>query len=173
MHFARIAALAVCWTPLAGAQAPEFDAVTAAIKAGEYKQITSVLLARHGRVEYEQYFDADGVAGLRNTRSATKTVTGMLVGAAVDRGLLNPESRVLDYFHDRLPLEHPDPRKAKITVEDFLTMSSLLECDDENSFSRGNEERMYLVEDWVRFTLDLPVKGFPGWQTKPDKSPYG
>jgi CubicO group peptidase (beta-lactamase class C family) len=158
---------------MAGGQTRELDAITVAIKAGDYKQVTSVLIARHGRVDYEQYFDADGPAGLRNTRSATKTVTGMLVGAAVDRGFLSPDTRILDYFHDRLPLEHPDPRKARITVEDFLTMSSPLECDDENPYSRGNEERMYLVEDWVKFTLDLPIKGFPEWQATPEKSPFG
>ena len=151
----------------------EFDAITTAVKAGDYKQVTSVLLARDGSIVYEQYFDEGGASALRNTRSATKTITGMLVGAAVDRGLVRSDSHVLDYFHDRQPLLYPDPRKSKITVEDFLTMSSILECDDENSFSRGNEERMYLVEDWVKFTLDLPIKGFPEWQPTPKKSPYG
>jgi CubicO group peptidase (beta-lactamase class C family) len=158
---------------LAAAADPTLDAITPAVSAGTFQQITSVVVARDDQVLYEHYFDDGGPDALRNTRSATKTVTGMLIGAAVDRGLLKAELKVLPYFRDRRPLANPDPRKEQITVEDFLTMSSLLECDDESEFSRGNEERMYLVEDWVKFTLDLPIKGFPDWQPKPAQSPYG
>jgi CubicO group peptidase (beta-lactamase class C family) len=157
-----------------GISAERLGQMEQAIKAGDFKTITSVLIARNGKLAYERYFDSDGVDGLRNTRSATKTITGMLIGAAIDRHLIpGSDAHVMEYLQDKLPLENPDPRKEKITIEDFLTMSSLLECDDENSFSRGNEERMYLVEDWAKFALDLPIRGFPGWETKPKDSPYG
>jgi CubicO group peptidase (beta-lactamase class C family) len=157
-----------------GLSSPRLAQLEQSIRAGDFKQLTSVLLARGGKLAFERYFDPEGPDGLRNTRSATKTVTGMLVGIAIERGLLSGvNARVVDFFPEKQPLENPDPRKAQITVEDFLTMSSLLECDDDNEFSRGNEERMYLVEDWVKFTLDLPVRGFPDWVTKPTDAPYG
>jgi CubicO group peptidase (beta-lactamase class C family) len=158
----------------AGIRAERLTAMEGAIRSGELKKITSVLIVRHGKLVYESYLDDGGPAALRDTRSATKTITSMLVGIAIEqRKLSGVDAPVLSFFPERQPLQNPDPRKAKITVEDFLTMSSLLECDDNNEFSRGNEGRMYLIEDWVKFTLDLPIKGFAPWATKPQDSPYG
>ncbi|HYC58634.1 MAG TPA: serine hydrolase [Thermoanaerobaculia bacterium] len=145
----------------------------AKIRAGDFKQITSVLIARHGKLVHESYFDDGGAEELRNTRSAGKSVTAMLTGIAIDRGALNVDALVFPYFADKKPHANPDKRKEQIRLEDLLTMSSMVECDDWNEYSRGNEERMYIIEDWTSFFLDLPVRGYAPWVKRPKDAPHG
>lgn len=152
----------------------KLEAMEKAVQGGEFKKIGSVLIARHGKLVYEAYFDGDAET-LRDTRSATKSITSILVGLAIqDKKLSGADGRILDLLpRRRARLQNPDPRKEKITVEDFLTMSSALECDDWNEYSRGNEERMYLVEDWAQFILDLPIAGRVRVGEKQETPKYG
>lgn len=143
------------------------------IADGTYKKITSVVVADHGRLVYEHYFNGGSADLLNDVRSATKSLTAMLVGAAIQRGAI-PDVTVPVYaFFPDIRLERPDPRREAITLEDLLTMSSIWECDDDNSFSTGNEERMYVSERWLDFALNLPVRGYAPWVSRPKDSPYG
>jgi CubicO group peptidase (beta-lactamase class C family) len=148
-----------------------FAALDTVLTSGGFGEITSVVVGHPDRVLYERYLDGDPGA-LRNTRSVTKTVTGMLTGLAIARGHLESvEQRVLGFFPEVSVEAHR--AKEAMKVADLLTMSSCLECDDSNPYSAGNEERMYPREDWVRFALELPVRGFPSWLERPEDSPYG
>jgi CubicO group peptidase (beta-lactamase class C family) len=134
-------------------------AMDRAIRDGAFPKLRAVLIARDGKLVHEAYFGGAGRATLLNTRSVTKTVTGMLIGIAIQRGLLDgPEATITSFFPDKRPFAHPHPSKDAITIEHFLTMSSALECDDWDDASPGNEERMYPLDDWIKFTLDLPVR---------------
>jgi CubicO group peptidase (beta-lactamase class C family) len=157
-----------------GLTAKPLSEMSSVIRAGEFKKIGSILIARHGKLIFEDYFDGD-TTSLRDTRSATKSITDALIGIAIDeKKLSGVDARVLQLLPEHArKLQNPDPRKDKITVEDFLTMSSPLECDDWNDASRGNEERMYAVEDWAQFILDLPIRGRMHVGEQVDPPPYG
>jgi CubicO group peptidase (beta-lactamase class C family) len=144
----------------AGLSEAKLHSLSTAVRSAEFKKIGSILVARHGKLVFEDYVEGDE-STLRDTRSATKSITSILVGLALQgKKLSGVDAKVLALLPDRAKrLQNPDPRKGQITIEDFLTMSSPLECDDWNDASRGNEERMYLVEDWAQFILDLPIRG--------------
>lgn len=152
----------------------EAEALTHEIRSGDYQTVTSVIVQQNNETLYEAYFNGADRETLHDTRSATKTIAGLLVGIAIDQGLIGSvQTPVESFFTDYFPTKNMDARKREITLEDFLTMSSLLECNDFNPYSRGNEERMYITEDWIRFTLNLPIKGFAPWETRPNQTPFG
>jgi len=145
-----------------------------AIASGDFGKITSVVVAHDHDVVLESYFGMTRAATLHDTRSLSTTVTGYLVGIAIDHGLLKSVdteiAEILD-LDDAVP--NPDPRKDAITVEDLLTMSSPLDGDDSDLYSRGHQERMYLTPDWSKFALDLPVRDYQPWEPLPEECPYG
>ena len=114
-----------------------------------YGEITSVVVSRAGEVVAEHYGEGDA-GTLRNTRSCTKTVAGMLLGIAIERGLVpGIETPLADLLGEPAP---------PVTLRDLLTVSSCLDCDDWNDDSPGNEELMYPERDWLAFALGLPLR---------------
>jgi CubicO group peptidase (beta-lactamase class C family) len=123
--------------------------------------IQGLLIAHHGKLILEEYFYGFYRERSHDLRSASKTITGALVGIALDHGAhFRLDSAAYRLFPEYRQLANPDPRKLKITVQDLLTMNSGLACDDNDDKSPGNEDRMYAQTkepDFYRYTLDLPM----------------
>ncbi|MCO7224710.1 serine hydrolase [Pleionea sp. CnH1-48] len=152
----------------------ELQQLTNKVKQGDFKQITSILVNHQGSLVYEQYFNKGHIDYMNDLRSATKSINSLAVGIAKEKGHIDSVSQTMvSFFENERQWKNPSSIKNKITIEDLLTMSSLLECNDENQFSRGHEERMYIFNDWVQFVLDIPIKGFVPWEPKPEQSRYG
>lgn len=152
---------------------PLLTTMDSLVISGKYENVTSILVAKDGNVLFEKYYNENNVNSKHNVRSGTKTIATFLTGIAIDRGFITSEKdKIFKYLKHKLPIQNPDKRKDDITIEDLLTMSSVLECDDSNYFSRGHEERMYFIEDWTKFLLDLPVRSYP-FGPKPEDQPYG
>jgi CubicO group peptidase (beta-lactamase class C family) len=135
-----------------------------AIVAGRYPDVHSVLIAHRGRLVFEEYFYEYDVKNPHALRSATKSVVSALVGLAIAKGQLkNVRQPVLPFFAEEYPrIANLTDAKRRITIEDLLTNRSGLDCDDWNQASPGNESKMGRSEDWVKFTLDLPMRSESG-----------
>jgi CubicO group peptidase (beta-lactamase class C family) len=145
-------------TPLGRATA---QAIVAKVVDGSYPGVHSVLLYQGGRLVMEEYFYGYRVDRQQQLRSATKSVVSAVTGLAVDRRRLSVDTPALA----RLGLAgyaNPDPRKARITVGDFLTMRSGLACNDHSSDSPGRETVIDDQPDWIQAMFDLPQAHDPG-----------
>jgi CubicO group peptidase (beta-lactamase class C family) len=123
-----------------------------------------VLIARHGKLVFEEYFHGHHRARPHDTRSAGKTLAAMLVGAQMQKGAkLSPATRV----YDLLPGWENDERKKSMTLAHLLTMSSGYDCDDWDGSRPGSEDRILDErpdDDYYRYTLRLPMEMAPGTQ---------
>lgn len=133
--------------------------MAAAIARGDAPLTTSVAVLRGGRLEYEAYFGGATAETLHDTRSVGKSLTALTVGIAIERGVLpGVDANAFGYLGDLRPFAHGGAAKDAITIEDLLTMSSALDCDDNDDDSPGNEANMYPLSRWARWAVDLPTR---------------
>lgn len=136
------------------------------IANGTFKSVTSLVVIRKGRLLLEEYFNGETRSSRHDTRSVGKTFASALAGLAIGDGYLRSEDQTLSEFYDLSGYANPSPSKARVTLKHLLTMTSVFDGSDANEDSPGNEEKMYPTDNWVRFSLDLPVdeSRIPGGQ---------
>jgi CubicO group peptidase (beta-lactamase class C family) len=126
----------------------------------------SLLVARRGKLVLEEYFFGFDRDQVHDLRSAGKTFSSVLLGAAIMRGArIAPETSLYGLVAGMGPFANPDPRKSRITLVHSMTHTTGLACDDNDEASPGNEEKLQTQKeqpDWWKYTLDLPVVNDPG-----------
>ena len=92
--------------------------------------------------------------------SASKSFTSALVGIAIDKGIIHStQDKILSYFPD-FDTTGMDPRKRGWTLEEFLTMKSGIDWDED-----ADHTSLYTDNaNWMYTTLKLPLKYDPGTQ---------
>ena len=119
--------------------------------------IHAILIARSGKLVLEEYFHGQTRDKPHDTRSAAKSITSVLFGAAG----LDPSLPV----YATLGAEADDPRKTAMKAEHLLTMTSGFYCDDNDEKAPGREDTMQQQNEepnWYRYALRLPMAYEPG-----------
>ncbi len=123
----------------------------------DFKDITSIIVIKDGKLLIEEYFNGADRTTLHNTRSVGKTFTSALMGMAIRDGYIKGLDQTLGEFYDLKSFANFSPKKSDVKLRDLLTMSSAFLGSDQDPNSPGNEENMYPTSDWVKFALDLPM----------------
>lgn len=82
-----------------------------------------LMILRHGKVIVERHYAPYRATDLHTLYSASKTVTGLAVGLAVEDGLLTIDDKVSKFLRDKMP-EKLSPALDSLTVRHLLTMTS-------------------------------------------------
>lgn len=121
--------------------------------------IDSFSVAHCGQVHIEGTYRGYAAEDLHELQSATKTYSAVLVGMAIDDGLIDGvDQPIVELLPEHAELLQGD--KAQITIAHLLTMTSGLAWQD---FGAGNSfERIAQAEDSVAFVLAEPLETPPG-----------
>jgi CubicO group peptidase (beta-lactamase class C family) len=137
--------------------------------------VHSVVVVRHGKLVFEQYFPGydqpwgqdegqhEFTATTRHDmRSASKSVTSLLIGIAIDRKLIaGADEPVLKFFPDYAAVKQAG--WEAITLRHLLTMSSGIKWDEARAWTDPNNDEPHLVfePDPLNYVLSRPVAAPP------------
>jgi CubicO group peptidase (beta-lactamase class C family) len=116
------------------------------------RHIQSIVVSRGGELVLERYFRDRRPGDLSNVHSVTKSVLATLVGIAAGDGSLSLKTTVGEHF------DVDDERKARVSVEHLLTMTSGLDAGSPHDI----DEIADRGESWVAGPLAAPLLAEPG-----------
>lgn len=116
--------------------------------ATDYKNMVGMVIVKDGEKVYENYYNSCNAESRIHVFSVTKSVVSILIGIAVDKGLIKSiEDKVLDYYPD-YTLKRGEKTLPEIRIKDILTMTVPYK------YKFNPYTKYFTSMDWVKFSLD-------------------
>lgn len=135
----------------------KIEALNRKIAEGRFNDINGIVVIKEGELLIEEYFNDATRDSLHDVRSVGKSFASTIMGIAIKEKLIKNENALLKDFYDLKTYENYSAKKDAVTLKSLLTMSSGFLGDDNDYESPGTEDKMQSSDDWVKFTLDLPM----------------
>src|ERR1700739_3896205 len=134
-------------------------------EAGERGPLNARLMGRYNYFDpywHPYYHGTD----LHSMQSVSKTVTSIIIGAAMQRGDFKAglDTPILKYF-DSSKGKNVDNRKRRISLREVLTMTPGRKWHEEDvpyADPRSDSSLMEATDDWVQYVIDKPMAAEPG-----------
>ncbi|NER12112.1 serine hydrolase [Leptobacterium flavescens] len=136
----------------------KIEALNRKIAEGRFEDINGIVVIKDGKLLIEEYFNDSTRESLHDTRSVGKSFASTIMGIAIEEEIIKNENALLKDFYDLKAYENYSAKKDSVTLKSLLTMSSgFLGDDNSNDDNPGTEDKMQATNNWVKFTLDLPM----------------
>jgi CubicO group peptidase (beta-lactamase class C family) len=119
----------------------------------------AVVISKGGKVTYEKYLDGHSSKDLFNNQSLTKSIVSLLIGIAIDRGIIPSIDEPIVHYFPSLN-QDPDPRKRQIRIRDIMNQASGLWHEALDSPNGLN--RFLQLPDPSGYVLAQPLLTDPG-----------
>ena len=125
--------------------------------------IDSLTIIRNERLIADLYFNPLFPKDKKHIiNSCTKSIMGILIGIAIDKGHIeNIDVPVLDFFKDLNP-KNIDKRLNTLKIKDLLTMRTGWHSQDSYLYQWTGLFKMQATENWAEHILKLPFEASPG-----------
>lgn len=133
------------------------------IRNGRLSGLDSLLIVRNGYLVTEKYFHGWGEDDLHTLQSDTKSVTSLLLGAAIEQGKISGvDEKAIGFFPEYQRIRNRDERKEMMRIEDLLTMRTGLDWSEDNYSASPLRQLNECQCDWLKFVLDWQMGEMPG-----------
>lgn len=120
-------------------------------RAAELDQLHAVVVMHRGRELVAEAIRGPAIDRPVNVKSVSKSLLALMIGIAIDEGLIEGTSATLAQVAPELVPPGSEPDVGEITVGDLLTMRAGLERT-----SGSNYGAFVQSQDWVRHVLSRP-----------------
>lgn len=128
----------------------------------EQKDFRGMVVIKDHHVVMEWYYNSTQRKTINDIRSAGKGITAILLGVAIEEGLVQSvEQDVYSFFSkEKYPSLHEDYKKVQL--KHLLDMKSGLDADTDDWETPGNAGMWIGKDDWVDYILSVPLARKPG-----------
>ncbi len=119
----------------------------------EYYKSVAYLIIQNDSIVYEEYWDGYGINSLSNSFSAAKSIVGLLIGVAIDEGLITSVEQAVGDF---IP-EYKTPPNKQLKIKHLLTMSSGLNWNESYANPFSMTTKAYYGEQVNQLVRNLKV----------------
>lgn len=132
----------------------------AAEQCRKNKKTDAFIVARHGVLIMDSYYNGYGAEDLHKVWSITKPVTAALIGIAIEKGQIASAEDSIAGYMGGYTADMPADKK-NITINHLLSMNSGIAWTELGG-KNGAAYKVAYSPDWIRFVLQQPMHTAPG-----------